>query len=106
MTTATNLLKESLRSQFDFHFDGTQRLVALARRLSKEQLFEENPYRPGGIQAIFVHLLGADRFWRGVLLGSPGLTEAETEIAQLLTEAGHSPGDVDYFDYVAVRRGE
>jgi uncharacterized damage-inducible protein DinB len=170
MTTDRNILKAALKSQFDFHFDEMKRLLELARRLSKERFAAENQYSSRGIQAIFAHMLGADRFWRGVLTGSTGTaeeavdetsldgliawTESEqakwseyiaelddgklvdrverdlpfgtfnftvgqamqhvilhglqhhTEIAQLLTEAGYSPGDVDYFDYIAVRRGE
>jgi uncharacterized damage-inducible protein DinB len=170
MNTAKDMLKEALQSQFDFHFDEMRRLLGLARRLSKKQFSAENRHNSRGIQAIFAHILGADRFWRDVFTGSTGATKEEvdetsldgliswteseqakwrvymaelddgklvdsfegdlpfgsfrftigqamqhvilhglhhhTEIAQLLTEAGHSPGDVDYFDYIAVRRGE
>ena len=170
MTTARDILKEALQPQFDFDFDETRRLLELARRLSKERFLAGNSHNSRGLQAIFAHILGADRFWRGVFTGSTEMTEEEvdetsldgliawteseqakwreymaelddgklvarfegdlpfgnfsftigqamqhvifhglqhhTEIAQLLTEAGHSPGDVDYFDYIAVRRGE
>lgn len=170
MTTDKDILKEILKSQYDFHFDETKRLLELARRLSKERFSAGNQYSSGGIQATFAHILGADRFWRGVLTGSvetledtvdetsldgliawneservnwskyiEGLDDGRladkverdlpfgtfsftlgqamqhvilhglqhhTEIAQLLTKAGHSPEDVDYFDYIAVRRGE
>jgi uncharacterized damage-inducible protein DinB len=170
MTSDRDVLKEALSSQFDFHFAETRRLLELARRLPQAQFSARHQYSSGGLQATFAHILGSDRFWRGVLTGSGDPAEAEvdeaslegliawneaeracwnafmaalddgqlvasyerdlpfgsfsftlgqalqhvilhghqhhTEIAQLLTEAGHSPGDVDYFDYVALRRGE
>jgi uncharacterized damage-inducible protein DinB len=170
MTTDRDILKEALKSQYDFHFDETRRLLELACSLPEERFVAKNQYSSGGIQATFAHLLGADRFWRGVLSGSmeiaedifdetsldgliawneservnwskyiAGLDDDElvkrvecelpfgtfgftlgqamqhvilhglqhhTEIARLLTEVGYSPGDVDYFDYVAVRRNK
>ncbi len=170
MTTNKDIFKEALKSQYDFHFDETRRLLELARSLPEKRFVAKNQYSSGGIQATFAHLLGADRFWRGVLSGSMEIAEDildetsldgliawneservnwskyiagldddklververelpfgnfsftlgqamqhvilhglqhHTEIAQLLTEVGHSPGDVDYFKYVAVRRNK
>jgi uncharacterized damage-inducible protein DinB len=159
MAVRTHVLVPALKLQYDFHFDETRRLLEVARRLPEDRF--------GGIQHIFAHILGADRFWRSVvtgelrsdhvpfddasIVGLIALTAAErvswdkvfvlmddnrliervertlpfgafsftigqamqhvilhghqhhAEIAHLLTEAGHSPGDVDFFDYVAER---
>jgi uncharacterized damage-inducible protein DinB len=170
MTTYKDIFNESLKSQYDFHFDETRRLLDLARNLPEKRFVAKNQYKFVKIHATFAHLLGADRFWRGVLTGSmqeaedkfdetsldcllawnetervnwnkyiAGLNDdklververelpfgtfsftfgqamqhvilhglqCQSDIAQLLTELGHSPGDVDYFKYIAVRRNK
>jgi hypothetical protein len=57
MTIDRDILKEALRSQFDFHFAETRRMLELARRLSQERFSAKDQYSSGGIQATFAHIL-------------------------------------------------
>ena len=167
MEAETTGFVTALKLQYDFHFDETRRLLEIARRIPDERLLAQNQSDLDRMQSLFAHILGADRFWRHVVIGEIlsdqepsdeasiegliALSEAERvrwnkafellddkgllervernlpfgafsftvgqamqhvilhshqhlgEIAHLLTEAGHSPGDVDFFDYVAER---
>ncbi len=151
--------------QFSFHFDETQRLLALARALPEDVYRATIDYSFASIHNTFAHLLGASQLWRNVIADTaPSFLEAEdiagidalaalfaiertgwhdliatfdaatlletierhspqgimvlpiwqtlqhvilhgmqhhTELARMLTEAGHSPRDIDFLSYQA-----
>src|SRR5262245_12892308 len=84
MTATRDVLKEALMSQFDFHFDATRRLLELVHKLSAERFSVENPDSSSEIQAAFIHLLGADRFWREILTGSIGMANERIDETSLV----------------------
>lgn len=162
MTTITTF-PQTYHVQFSFHFDETQRLLALARALPEDVYRAQITYSHASMHNTFAHLLSADQLWRNVITGTPpsflqaediagidalvALFEIErqgwreliatldqatllssierqspfgtvvlpiwqtlqhvilhgmahhTELARMLSEAGHSPDDIDFLFY-------
>ena len=163
MTHMTMTFPQRYHIQFSFHFDETQRLLALARTLPEDVYHATIAYSFASMHNTFAHLLGASQLWRNVIADTePSFLEAEdiagidalvalfeiertgwhdliatfdvatllepierqspqgimvltiwqtlqhvilhglghhTELARMLTEAGHSPGDIDFLLY-------
>lgn len=163
MTTMT--FPQTYHIQFSFHFDETQRLLALARALPAERYHAKIDYSYASMHNTFAHLLSASQLWRNVIAGTEpvflesgdiadtdalaalfaiehkswheliatfdaatllGTIERQTpfgtmvlpiwqtlqhvilhgmvhhtELARMLTEAGHSPSDIDFLMYQA-----
>lgn len=71
MTNTASSFPQTYQIQFSFHFDVTQRLLELARALPEDVYRAKNGYSHESMHNTFVHLLGADNFWRHVIADMP-----------------------------------
>lgn len=88
MSSVAITFPQTYQTQFSFHFDETQRLLALARSLPDDIYRATNGYSRDGIHNTFVHLLGASQLWRNVIANrEPAFSEAEdmADIDALIT---------------------
>jgi len=78
MSTPATTFPQTYHIQFSFHFDETQRLLALARALPEDIYRATNGYSHDSVHNTFAHLLGASQLWRNVIANrEPSFSEAE-----------------------------
>nr|MDQ2996318.1 hypothetical protein [Chloroflexota bacterium] len=78
MSITATTFPETYHIQFSFHFDETQRLLALARALPEDIYRAPNGYSHDSVHNTFAHLLGASQLWRNVIANrEPSFSAAE-----------------------------
>jgi len=78
MSTLATTFSQTYQIQFSFHFDETQRLLALARALPEEIYRAKRGYSQDSMHNTFAHLLSASQLWRNVIADrAPALLESE-----------------------------
>ena len=78
MSIVATTFPQTYQIQFSFHFDETQRLLALARSLPEDVYHAKNGYSHDSIHNTFAHLLGASQLWRNVIANrEPAFSEAK-----------------------------
>lgn len=76
--TPTTAFSQTYHIQFSFHFDETQRLLALARALPEDVYRARIDYSYESIHNTFSHLLSASQLWRNVIANTrPSLLRSE-----------------------------
>ena len=71
MSNMTTTFPQTYQIQFSFQFEGTQRLLALARALPDDVYRAKKGYSHDSIHNTFFHLLSADYLWRNAIANMP-----------------------------------
>ncbi len=71
MTNMTTPFPQPYQIQFNFQFEGTQRLLELARALPDDVYRAKIGYSHDSIHNTFFHLLSADYLWRNAIADTP-----------------------------------